>query len=607
MSRSYVEAEYGYTYDDTDTTASTKIIAHSSSFVSDSYTNSRTDYYEYDASGNITGIYRYVDGVKTYYYTYVYDEAGQLVRENILEDDKTIIYVYDVGGNIVSKKQYAYTLGDITEDMTPVETDTYTYENEEWKDLLTGYTHTESDDPEDSDNITSALTYDAQGNVTSFNGSTYTWNANRQLVSSTTEDGEAFYYFYNENGYLTKLDMYEDGAYESSFIYVWDGDKLVSRSISNFEENIYMTSKIVYDTDGEEIGVVLSESAPVAEATAEMGITKGMLLYRKNLQGDITGLIDSTTGQLIGSYTYDAYGMIEFQPVSEKPLSALSSGLLIAFIPQLYRGYIYTIVGGELCYYLGSRFYSPRLGRFLNADKHTDTGTGVNGTNMFAYCNNNPVMCTDPTGEVFKLIKKIVGFFNQLSFIQFKLQGITKTLEQFANNYGIKISFINNGKRTTDISIDLTVKVRGKTFSDVLYYFYQNYGTDIYNEITEFCMTWFNVLSGRQFLFSDDCVNKEIKEHLIGYWWSVNKPNMQPMIIFQIFGIMQEGNKKDVVKKACEKIDIKEADVYDTLQATAFGYFSGIRDVYKNTIFDPYWNGSYRVPTANENWNMDMR
>jgi len=68
-------------------------------------------------------------------------------------------------------------------------------------------------------------------------------------------------------------------------------------------------------------------------------------------------------------------------------------------IPQLYRGYIYSLVGDEVCYYLGSRFYSPKLGRFLNADKHFDTGTGVLGTNMFAYCNNNPVMNIDPKGE----------------------------------------------------------------------------------------------------------------------------------------------------------------------------------------------------------------
>ncbi len=89
-------------------------------------------------------------------------------------------------------------------------------------------------------------------------------------------------------------------------------------------------------------------------------------------------------------------------------------------IPQLYRGYIYSYVGDEYCYYLGSRFYSPKLGRFLNADKHTDTGTGVNGTNMFAYCNNNPVMFIDPTGEAMRAISLILNLFRKL------VQAITK-------------------------------------------------------------------------------------------------------------------------------------------------------------------------------------
>lgn len=37
----------------------------------------------------------------------------------------------------------------------------------------------------------------------------------------------------------------------------------------------------------------------------------------------------------------------------------------------------------------------------MNADSMADTGTGVVGTNMFAYCNNNPVLLTDPKGESF--------------------------------------------------------------------------------------------------------------------------------------------------------------------------------------------------------------
>lgn len=41
----------------------------------------------------------------------------------------------------------------------------------------------------------------------------------------------------------------------------------------------------------------------------------------------------------------------------------------------------------------------PIICRFINADGYCATGIGITGNNVFAYCNNNPVMCSDPTGN----------------------------------------------------------------------------------------------------------------------------------------------------------------------------------------------------------------
>ena len=49
-------------------------------------------------------------------------------------------------------------------------------------------------------------------------------------------------------------------------------------------------------------------------------------------------------------------------------------------------------------YYLQTRYYDPETGRFINADGLVSTPTGLLGGNMFAYCNNNPVMLSDPSG-----------------------------------------------------------------------------------------------------------------------------------------------------------------------------------------------------------------
>ena len=64
--------------------------------------------------------------------------------------------------------------------------------------------------------------------------------------------------------------------------------------------------------------------------------------------------------------------------------------------PLRYRGYVYDRETG--LYYLQSRYYNPEWGRFLNADTFVSTGQGLLGNNMFAYCNNNPVMGCDPCG-----------------------------------------------------------------------------------------------------------------------------------------------------------------------------------------------------------------
>lgn len=51
-------------------------------------------------------------------------------------------------------------------------------------------------------------------------------------------------------------------------------------------------------------------------------------------------------------------------------------------------------------FYVGSRYYDPEIGRFINADT-TDVLDGGNDhileNNLFAYCFNNPVICLTMT------------------------------------------------------------------------------------------------------------------------------------------------------------------------------------------------------------------
>ena len=66
--------------------------------------------------------------------------------------------------------------------------------------------------------------------------------------------------------------------------------------------------------------------------------------------------------------------------------------------PFRYRSYYFDEETG--LYYLNSRYYDPETGRFVNADdiSFLDPET-INGLNLYAYCGDNPVMLTDPTGR----------------------------------------------------------------------------------------------------------------------------------------------------------------------------------------------------------------
>ena len=107
--------------------------------------------------------------------------------------------------------------------------------------------------------------------------------------------------------------------------------------------------------------------------------------YILNLQGDVVQIIDEG-GVLQAEYIYSPWGEI---------ISA--EGDLAEINPLRYRGYYYDSETGF--YYLQSRYYDPENHRFINADSYASTGQGFLGVNMFAYCNNLPVILHDSNGE----------------------------------------------------------------------------------------------------------------------------------------------------------------------------------------------------------------
>ena len=152
----------------------------------------------------------------------------------------------------------------------------------------------------------------------------------------------------------------------------------VARETIKTNNSLTAVLDFIYDESGK----------PFALKYSTNGTSFETYYYVLNLQGDVVKLIHYIPGfeyESVATYEYDAWGNVS------------SSGRLAEINPLRYRGYYYDNETGF--YYLQSRYYDPVNRRFINADSLASTGQGSLGTNMFAYCNNEPVQRFDPTGH----------------------------------------------------------------------------------------------------------------------------------------------------------------------------------------------------------------
>ena len=333
--------------------------------------------YTYDSRGNIETISRQEgNGEPVQQVKYYYDELNQLVREDSVAQNKTITYSYDTGGNLTSRKEYAYTTGDLG---SPTSTVSYGYGDSNWKDKLTNFNG-------------STITYDEIGNPLRYRGNTLTWQNGRQLAS-LNRNGLSVSYTYDDSGIRTSKTV--NGTKTQ---YYLNGSTILTQITGNDRFDFF------YDENGLLLG---------------FSYNGAKYYYIRNLQSDIIGILDNSGNQVV-SYTYDSWGKLISIEGSAKDTIGVQN-------PFRYRGYYYDTETGF--YYLNSRYYDPMVGRFLNADIITSVGATVIEKNVFAYVANNPVNYSDPSGNwiikdfiqwyatncVMPVMRKVKGIFSNIS------------------------------------------------------------------------------------------------------------------------------------------------------------------------------------------------
>ena len=294
--------------------------------------------YGYDDNGNIASAT--LNGKWT---GYTYDALGQLIQVNDHSDTRsgengtTWKYTYDLGGNILKKERFAYA--DTT---NPLETVTYTYGDANWRDKLTAVNG-------------NAIRYDAIGNPLNDGTWTYTWQNGRQL-QKMQKSGVTAEFVYNADGLRVQKTV--NGVATK---YTLHGKNVVHMTSGTDELHFF------YDAQNRP-AVVVYNGVPYA--------------YVKSLQGDIVAILDEN-GNTVVSYGYDAWGA---------PLWCTGelAETLGKVQPFRYRGYVFDEEMG--LYYLRSRYYNPRWGRFVNADS-------ILTRNAYAYCLNSPLAFKDKNGH----------------------------------------------------------------------------------------------------------------------------------------------------------------------------------------------------------------
>jgi len=255
----------------------------------------------------------------------------------------------------------------------------YLYRQNGWKDQLLSY----------DGNL---ITYNALGNPIKYLNNTLEWT----------------------RGYL--LDTYYDGINSKEYKYDYNADGIrISKLIDNKKTNYYLDgSRILAQDDGNLICFHYGVEGVVGFTYQEAY----NYFYKKNIQGDVIGIFDDNNKQIV-KYEYDAWGnhkvkvlkneeFVDVTTLIDDDNIEIKNYIFIANLnPFRYRSYYFDSETG--LYYCNSRYYSPKLCRFISSDRFEFLNKNkINGLNLYAYCGNNPVNRIDDYGNSWKSFWKKV-------------------------------------------------------------------------------------------------------------------------------------------------------------------------------------------------------
>jgi len=271
---------------------------------------------------------------------YGYDNASELTGLTYTQSNGralgNLTYGYDADGRIISKS------GSFATDVLPTATtQPATFDLNDRKTSFNGQ----------------ALTYDANGNLTSDGTNTYSWNARNQLTQIS-----------------------QGGNAQLSFSYDALGRRINKTVQGIATQFLYDGNNAVQEMQGSTINPILV-GLDVDERFARNDVT-GRTYFLTDLLNSTIALTDPT-GAIKQQYSYDPYGNVT--------PSDTTTGFTN---PYLYTGREADTAG---LYYYRARYYSPIFPGFISEDPITFSGGQLS---FYAYVAGNPLSYVDPLGLV---------------------------------------------------------------------------------------------------------------------------------------------------------------------------------------------------------------
>jgi len=308
------------------------------------YANGTTTNYTYDANRLWLATASVVKGTTTLYSAgYTYNAGGMVTGETQgAPTARTVAYAYDDLNRLTAvsgaqSQTFAYdAVGNMTSNSS---VGTYTYGDAAHEHAVTAAG-------------SATYTYDANGNMLTGDGRTLSWDAQDRLTSVT------------QNGATT------------SFAYGAGDDRIQKTQGASTTQYF---GNLLEVTNGSPVQYYYAGPLLVARKDAA-GVRTW---YHSDRLGSVR-LMTSASGAAVNSYDYLPFGQQQ-------------SSMVTVPNPRGFTGHVQDAETGLT--YMVSRYYDPKLGRFLSADTEIGQLLDPQDLNRYSYVNNNPVNNTDPTGH----------------------------------------------------------------------------------------------------------------------------------------------------------------------------------------------------------------